>query len=287
MSSVNLKKFLEKGGFLLASPGCSSPDWDRSFRSELGKILPNTPLRTVPMTHKIFKTVYDIDTISVRHGKPKPIEGVELNGRIVVVYSADGLNDTAHVHGCCCCGGNEVTNCAQINVNVLAQRVDALNSSDVEQRISRIFANSFQTRGRRGESDSNHGCACCCVFAQLDPFGLRFRHGNKSSATTSPAQSANPTSPLDSTITFVVSGDTAGFIVPCGCTTKQFGGLPRRATYLNELRKTLGDNLVYIDAGGSVNRASLYDKLKLEYIAKGMTQMKVAALNIGVGEMRC
>ena len=117
---VNLKKFLQKGGFLLASPGCSSPDWDRSFRVELGKILPDNPLRTVPMTHKIFKTVYEIEKIDVRHGKPKAIEGIELNGRLVVVYSADGLNDTEHVHGCCCCGGNEVNNCAKINVNVLA-----------------------------------------------------------------------------------------------------------------------------------------------------------------------
>jgi hypothetical protein len=117
---TNLKKFLEKGGFLLASPGCSSPDWDRSFRAELTKLFPDNPLRAVPMSHKLFKSVFTIEQIEVRHGKPKPLEGIEVNGRLVVAYSADGLNDTAHVHGCCCCGGNEVTNCAQINVNVLA-----------------------------------------------------------------------------------------------------------------------------------------------------------------------
>jgi hypothetical protein len=37
-----------------------------------------------------------------------------------VLYSVDGLNDTAHTQGCCCCGGNEITNCEQINVNILA-----------------------------------------------------------------------------------------------------------------------------------------------------------------------
>ena len=36
-------------------------------------------------------------------------------------------------------------------------------------------------------------------------------------------------------LTVVVSGDTAGWIVPCGCTSNQSGGLPRRATYLAEL----------------------------------------------------
>ena len=37
-----------------------------------------------------------------------------------MIYSVDGLNDTSHTTGCCCCGGNEITNCNQINVNILA-----------------------------------------------------------------------------------------------------------------------------------------------------------------------
>ena len=36
----NLRRFVERGGFLLASAGCSSPDWDRSFRSEMARIFP-------------------------------------------------------------------------------------------------------------------------------------------------------------------------------------------------------------------------------------------------------
>ena len=35
-------------------------------------------------------------------------------------YSPDGLNDTQHMQGCCCCGGNEITNAVDVNVNVLA-----------------------------------------------------------------------------------------------------------------------------------------------------------------------
>ena len=33
-------------------------------------------------------------------------------------------------------------------------------------------------------------------------------------------------------LAIVVSADTAGWIIPCGCTTNQSGGLARRATYL-------------------------------------------------------
>ena len=50
----------------------------------------------------------------------RPLEGISLDGRLGVIYSLDGLNDTAHTQGCCCCGGNEITNCIQVNVNILA-----------------------------------------------------------------------------------------------------------------------------------------------------------------------
>ena len=116
----NLRKFLDKGGLLLASAGCSSPEWDRSFRTAMSQVFPDKSLKAIPMTHKIFQTVFQISEISVRHGKPKPLEGIEVNGRLAVIYSSDGLNDTSHTHGCCCCGGNEITNCERINVNLLA-----------------------------------------------------------------------------------------------------------------------------------------------------------------------
>jgi hypothetical protein len=115
----NLADYLKGGGFLLASSGCSSPDWDRAFRSELAKVLPDRPLKALGMDHPVFHTVKDIASIQVKHGTPRPLEGIEIDGRLAVVYSSDGLNDTAHVTGCCCCGGNEITNCIDINVNIL------------------------------------------------------------------------------------------------------------------------------------------------------------------------
>jgi hypothetical protein len=72
------------------------------------------------MDHPVFHTIYDIATLKAKHGDPKPLEGVSLGGRLGVIYSQDGLNDTQHSQGCCCCGGNEITNCVDINVNILA-----------------------------------------------------------------------------------------------------------------------------------------------------------------------
>ena len=48
------------------------------------------------------------------------LEGLEVDGKVVMIYSPHGLNDTAHTEGCCCCGGNEVQNARQVNVNLLA-----------------------------------------------------------------------------------------------------------------------------------------------------------------------
>jgi hypothetical protein len=115
----NLKQFVERGGLLLASSGCSSPEWDRSFRREMAAVFPDLPLSALGMDHPLFHTVYDIGELKAKHGKPKPLEGVTLSGRLGVVYSQDGLNDTAHTQGCCCCGGNEILNAIQVNVNIL------------------------------------------------------------------------------------------------------------------------------------------------------------------------
>jgi hypothetical protein len=64
--------------------------------------------------------VYEITALEAKHGEPRPLEGISIGGRLGVLYSQDGLNDTAHTRGCCCCGGNELTNAVKINVNILA-----------------------------------------------------------------------------------------------------------------------------------------------------------------------
>ncbi len=117
----NLKRYLESGGFLLASAGCSSRDWDRSFRREIESIFGSNCMKPLPMDHPIFRTVHRIDEIVLSRGQAGPppvLEGLEIDGKIVMVYSPHGLNDTAHTEGCCCCGGNEVANSLELCVNI-------------------------------------------------------------------------------------------------------------------------------------------------------------------------
>jgi len=118
-----LRKYLGQGGFLLVSPGCSDATWDKAFRRELSVCFPDLPLKPIPQTHPIFSLVHPIPRLTDKNGKPVTLEGLEINGRLALVYSRDGLNDVAHAEGCCCCGGNEVRNPELINVNVFTYAV--------------------------------------------------------------------------------------------------------------------------------------------------------------------
>jgi hypothetical protein len=115
----NLRRFVERGGFLLASAGCSSTEWNTSFRRAMAKIFTDKKLEKLGQEHLVFHTVYDINDLQAKHGQPQQLEGIHFGDRLGVLYSQDGLNDTANTQGCCCCGGNEITNAEQINVNIL------------------------------------------------------------------------------------------------------------------------------------------------------------------------
>jgi hypothetical protein len=115
----NLKTYVEKGGFLLASAGCSSSEWDQSFRRELRTVFEADRLTSVPMAHPVFSTVKKIEALKTKHGAgAQALEGIEHNGKLVAIYSKEGLNDTAHTEGCCCCGGNEISNSLDVMVNI-------------------------------------------------------------------------------------------------------------------------------------------------------------------------
>ena len=93
--------------------------WDAAFRNELKIVFPDVPLKRIPMTHQIFSTVYKIPRLSLMHGGTTTlVEGLEINGRLVLVYSREGLNDARNAKGCCCCGGDQINEGELVNVNL-------------------------------------------------------------------------------------------------------------------------------------------------------------------------
>lgn len=83
-------------------------------------------------------------------------------------------------------------------------------------------------------------------------------------------------------LSVVVSCDTAGWIVPCGCSSKQAGGLLRRATYVRGLQTT--SDVLLADAGGAPGGTAPYDLAKFVAVLRGEIQMQTAAHNLGAAE---
>lgn len=119
----NLRTYLTYGGFVIASAGCSSKDWNRSYGQAVAQLFPEAELITLDAEHPIFHTVYDITSSKYKSGGAKlpELRALELDGKVVMIWSPDGLNDTANAAAeCCCCGGNEIKSARQLNVNILA-----------------------------------------------------------------------------------------------------------------------------------------------------------------------
>jgi hypothetical protein len=81
----------------------------------------------------------------------------------------------------------------------------------------------------------------------------------------------------------IISGDTAGWITPCGCTANQSGGLPRRGQLIEATRDR--ENLLYADVGGAPAGTSAYQRVKFEAILRGELLMGLAAHNLGGPEL--
>src|SRR5690606_23631070 len=54
----NLKRYLENGGFILASAGCSSKTFDSAFRREMKAVFPDKELKALPKDSPLFRTVH-------------------------------------------------------------------------------------------------------------------------------------------------------------------------------------------------------------------------------------
>ena len=88
----------------------------------------------------------------------------------------------------------------------------------------------------------------------------------------------------DRPLIVLVAGDTSGWIVPCGCTSNQSGGLLRRGTYVERLQRDA--DVVVADVGGAPSDVSPYNRARFEAILQGEKLMGLAAHNIGLGEAR-
>lgn len=100
-----LKTYLENGGFLFVDSICSSKQFTRSFRDEI-KNITGQSLRAIPADHEIWDSRYGgvIENVTLRTRDNKAaggfvssvrepeLEGLQINGRLAVVFSPNDLS---------------------------------------------------------------------------------------------------------------------------------------------------------------------------------------------------
>jgi hypothetical protein len=132
----NLRQFLENGGTLLADAICASREFADAFRREIQLVLPQGKLARIPADHPLLTDAaggYDIREVSRREpataqaGQPlrsrvqkvaPELEGVEIDGRMAVVFSPYDISCAQEQHEALQCRGYTRADAARIALNV-------------------------------------------------------------------------------------------------------------------------------------------------------------------------
>jgi len=132
-----LGKYLKNGGTLLADSICSSRPFTMAFRRELKAALPDASLVRIPANHPLFTEAcggYDIRQVEMRDPVPQQagaplhsrvrkvapeLEGVELDGRLAVIFSPYDISCALESHEALQCRGYTHADATRIGINVL------------------------------------------------------------------------------------------------------------------------------------------------------------------------
>jgi hypothetical protein len=133
----NLRLYLERGGLLFADSICASKEFADAFRRELAQVLPDHKLERIPLEHPLFTDAaggFNIREVSRREPAPggddQPIrsrvqriapdlEGIEINGRLAVIFSPYDISCALEQHEALQCRGYTREDAARIGMNVL------------------------------------------------------------------------------------------------------------------------------------------------------------------------
>jgi len=80
----------------------------------------------------------------------------------------------------------------------------------------------------------------------------------------------------------IVSGDTFGYLSPCGCVKPMSGGIRRRVTAIRDL--TVPDRTLILDTGGLVKDQTRQSEIKAETLAQAMRLGGVDAVHLSASD---
>ena len=88
----------------------------------------------------------------------------------------------------------------------------------------------------------------------------------------------------DSDRIVILTGDSMGYLAPCGCSSPMMGGILREGSVIRSL--SIPGHTTLLANGGLVESAGRQDELKAETLAESLADLGVAAINIGVADAR-
>lgn len=141
-SVTQLQKYLnDSGGLLFADACCGSKDFDKSFRRLVEQLFPKKQLKQIPVTHELFSTKVgfnlnakgkdaikrrmpeaanvDAKLVTVVKEGPPILEGIEVGGRLVIIYSKYDLSCALERQASISCSGYLEKSAARIGINIL------------------------------------------------------------------------------------------------------------------------------------------------------------------------
>jgi len=88
-----LRRYLSNGGLLFVedSSGRRNSEFDASFRAEAARLFPEIPLRRLPPEHPLYRSYYLVRKVGGRRLCNDFMEGIDLGGRTVLIYSRNDL----------------------------------------------------------------------------------------------------------------------------------------------------------------------------------------------------
>lgn len=133
-----IRRYIENGGVLFADAICAQPDFADAFRREMTAIFPNRSLTRISPDHPMFTSEFhghDLQTVtlreprqrerrddplSVRTEKIRPLlEGIEVDGRFVVMFSPYDMSCALENRPSLECRGYTREDAAKIATNII------------------------------------------------------------------------------------------------------------------------------------------------------------------------
>jgi hypothetical protein len=124
-----LAEHLRRGGFLLAEACCGRQAFDRSFRDTMREVFPEAELKRLPPDHAIFRGEpgFRIESIAYRPAAlathpdlhAPELLGLEIDGRLAIVYSPWSLGCGWDGHECAECIGVTPDDARRLGANIV------------------------------------------------------------------------------------------------------------------------------------------------------------------------